>query len=303
MDASALRRLVAAALLVAVASSACSRGTAASRRDLARRVATATTPTVARPTADVDRLLPIGSSRARMHLWCTGSGDTTVVLVAGFGGDDSGWGAVAPAVAERARVCSYARFGTGTSDAPPTDQTFATQAKDLRLLLRAAGEPGPYVVVGHSFGGAQAVTFASLFPREVEGLLLLDATPVSWPAALCAVQDDGSPVAHTLLETCGSFADPASNGERLDVVRAFAEVGAVRSVDDLPMAVLTRADPAYPGLDEPQRRALASAWRAGQQDWASLSQDSKLVPIEDTGHHIQDDQPAVVVRHILALAG
>ena len=105
------------------------------------------------------------------------------------GGDDGGekWGAIEPAISERARVCSYASFGTGTSDAPSSTQTFDTQAADLHALLGEAGEPGPYVVLGHSFGGAEAVTFASKYADEVSGLMLLDASPTTWPATVCSV--------------------------------------------------------------------------------------------------------------------
>ena len=123
-----------------------------------------TTTTIERPDGLVDELVAIDSGR--MHLRCNGSGDTTVLLIAGWGDGGESWGAIEPTLAERARVCSYARFGTGTSDPPSTTQTFETQATDLHELLEAAGEPGPYVIVGHSFGGAQAVTFTSQYPRR-----------------------------------------------------------------------------------------------------------------------------------------
>ena len=106
-----------------------------------------------------------------------GQGDTTVVLIAGFGGDTTGWAKVEPAIAAHARVCSYERPGTGTSDPATLTATFTTEATDLHALLSTVGEPGPYVVVGHSFGGAEAVTFASLFADEVTGLVLIDASP------------------------------------------------------------------------------------------------------------------------------
>ena len=66
-------------------------------------------------------------------------------------------------------------------------QTFETQAPDLHALARQAGEPGPYVVVGHSFGGAEAVTFTSQYPDEVTGLMLVDASPTTWPTTACSV--------------------------------------------------------------------------------------------------------------------
>ena len=123
----------------------------------ARRAADADNP---RPTGPVDALVGIG--KGRLHLRCAGSGDTTVLLIAGWGDGGDAWGDVETKLVEAPRVCAYARFGTGTSDPPLTTQTFTTQSDDLHALLEDAGEPGPYVVVGHSFGGAEAVTFEYL---------------------------------------------------------------------------------------------------------------------------------------------
>ena len=114
------------------------------------------------------------------------------MLIAGFNDGGDNGGRITPALSGQSRVCSYARFGTGASDPPTTPQTFATSASDLHTLLDEIGEPAPFVVVGHSYGGAQAVTFAATYPVEVDGLLLLDATPTTWTAASCAVPDDGS---------------------------------------------------------------------------------------------------------------
>ncbi len=230
-----------------------------------------------------------------MHIACTGEGPATVLLVAGFGGASDSWTAVAPTVARQARVCSYDRFGTGTSDAPPSVQTFRSQAEDLRELLRAAGEPGPFVVAGHSFGGAEAVAFASRYADEVEGLLLVDASPTDWPRAACAVPDDGSEMGTVFRDTCHMISDPVNNPERLDAERAFAEVARVDSLSDLPLVVATRADVVYPGMDPKAEAALTTAWHRGQEHWASLSTDATIIPVEDTSHSIQFDQPSVVI--------
>jgi pimeloyl-ACP methyl ester carboxylesterase len=71
------------------------------------------------------------------------------------------WSAITASRPAEARVCSHDRFGTSTSDAPPTDQTFTSEAADLHQLIQIAGEIRPYVVVGHSFGDAEAVAFTS----------------------------------------------------------------------------------------------------------------------------------------------
>ena len=232
--------------------------------------ATATTTTEPRPTATIDQL--VGADGVRVHVRCVGQGETTVLLIAGFGGDASGWVEVEPAIAGRARVCSYERPGTGTSDPATATANFTTQATDLHALLGTIDEPGPYVVVGHSFGGAEAVTFASLFADEVAGLVLIDASPTTWPAALCAVPDDGSEGAAILRAICTGTYPPTGNSEQLEVVAAFAEAAQIVSLGSLPMAVITatrRELPADLATSEVDR--LNEAWNQGQQDWMALS--------------------------------
>ena len=198
-------------------------------------------------------------------------------------------------------MCSSARFGLGTSDAPPTDQTFATQAAALHDALGASGEPGPYVVVGHSFGGPEAVSFAARFADEVTGLVLVDASPADWPAALCGVPEDASAMAASFRDTCDSVTHADRNPERLDGLAAFAEVRGVRSLGDLPMAVLTRAVISYPGLASSAEAELARAWLDGQARWAALSTAGTVTPVEDTGHVIQIDQPAIVIDAVRSM--
>jgi pimeloyl-ACP methyl ester carboxylesterase len=256
--------------------------------------------TIARPTGLVDQFAIVAGSH--MHVRCVGSGATTVILIAGFNGSGAIWGSIEAPIAEDARVCSYDRFGTGTSDPPTTVQTFTSQASDLRSALQSLGEPGPYVVVGHSFGGAEGVAFASMFPDQVSGLLLLDASPTSWPAAVCAVPGDGSDAARGFAETCAALG-PDDNPEHLDAPAAFAEIDAIAPLGALPMAVVTAAAHPYPGLDAGELAHLTDVWNTGQQAWASLSSAGQVLTVADTGHDIQLDQPAAVIDQIHALLG
>lgn len=261
---------------------------------------TMTATTDARPTATIDRL--VGSEGERVHVRCVGQGDTTVVLVAGFRSDSTSWAKVEPAIADQARVCSYDRPGTGTSDPAAATATFTTQATELHSLLHTVGEPGPYLVVGHSFGGAEAVTFASLFADEVSGLVLVDASPTTWPAAVCAVPDDGSDAAAILRGLCTGSFPPAGNSEQLDVIAAFAEAAQILSLGSMPMAVITatrREVPADLAVSEVDR--LNEAWNQGQQHWMALSSAAHLVSVDHTGHHIEIDQPGVVIDAITRL--
>ena len=205
---------------------------------------TTTVAPIVRPTATIDQL--VGTQGARVHIRCVGQGDTTVLLMSGFGGDTTSWAHIEPAIATRARVCSYDRPGTGTSDPATSIATFTTQANELHALLNTIDEPGPYVAVGHSFGGAEAITFASLFADEVTGLVLVDASPTTWPTDLCAVPDDGSDAAATVLANCSGVFLPAGNSEHLDVAAAFAGVAGVVTLGSTPVTVITAAQRELP---------------------------------------------------------
>ena len=64
------------------------------------------------------------------------------------------------------------------------------RCRDLHALLSASGERGPYVLVGHSIGGAISRLYASEYPQDVSGLVLIDYTPYDARKALTDEQWD-----------------------------------------------------------------------------------------------------------------
>jgi pimeloyl-ACP methyl ester carboxylesterase len=142
--------------------------------------------------------------------------------------------------------------------------------------------------------------FASMFPDDVTGVLLLDASPATWITTLCSVVDDGSDAAASYRELCASLSDPADNPEHLDGPSAFAEVAEVTSLGDLPMIVDTAAEHPW-GLASSEQSRLEDEWTAGQEHWASLSSTAQLLSVDNTGHHIEVDRPDVVNLQIAAL--
>jgi pimeloyl-ACP methyl ester carboxylesterase len=226
-----------------------------------------------------------------------------VVLIAGWNDDHTSFSAIDPALATSARVCTYDKFGTGTSDAAPGPQRFSVQASDLHDLLQLTNEIGPYVVVGHSFGGDVAVSFASKFADEVRGVLLLDATPTSWNSVLCAVPDDGTAGSAGLAQVCGMQAAARNNAEGIDGPSAFAELAGIASLGSLPLIVDTAADRGYidQGVDPELAAQLSDAWNLGQAHWMSLSSAAQLVEVANSGHYIHLDQPDLVIGQIRSL--
>jgi pimeloyl-ACP methyl ester carboxylesterase len=78
---------------------------------------------------------------------------------------------------DEARSILVDRPGTGWSDAGPFPRTTEREAAEIPAALEAAGEKGPFLLVGHSFGGLLAANIARRRPDIVAGLVLLDATP------------------------------------------------------------------------------------------------------------------------------
>jgi pimeloyl-ACP methyl ester carboxylesterase len=121
------------------------------------------------------KLVEIGGFR--MHVHAQGSGDgPTVILETGLTGMSAAWGWVAPVLAESGRVITYDRAGLGWSDAGNRPHDALNTAHRLRRLLEVSGEEGPYILVGHSLGGLFVRMFADLYPDEVVGLVLVDAS-------------------------------------------------------------------------------------------------------------------------------
>jgi len=120
------------------------------------------------------RRIDIGGRK--LHLYCTGKGTPTVVLLAGAGAFSIDWALVQPRVAEKDRVCSYDQAGLGWSDPGPADETVKQTISDLHALLRAAGEKGPYLLVGASVSGIYIQAYQRAFPGEVAGLVFANSS-------------------------------------------------------------------------------------------------------------------------------
>ncbi|MDH6127517.1 alpha/beta hydrolase [Kitasatospora sp. GP82] len=124
------------------------------------------------------RLVDVGGHR--MHVLAEGeaAGGPTVVWMPGGHAPGDEFRQLHTMMAARTRSVLVDRLGTGWSDVGSFPRTTAAEAEELLAALAGAGERGPFVLVGHSFGGLLVANTARRRPDLVAGLVLLDPTPL-----------------------------------------------------------------------------------------------------------------------------
>jgi pimeloyl-ACP methyl ester carboxylesterase len=266
-----------------------------------------------------------------MHIYCTGKsrGAPTVVMDSGLGGGVLDWQTVQPKVTEFARVCSYDRSGLGWSESGQKPRTSQRIVKELHALLENAGVGGPYVLVGHSFGGANVQLYASEYPEEVAGMVLvdsaLDVRVLDEDLRDATANATPSPLTVKVLAPLGILRLLASEAESLPRqlaqerstiysgtrhLYAFADesatinesiataTDAAPSLGDKPLMVLSAGARQYPGFTKEQAKRADKQTNEFEASRQELSENSKLVVAKNSAHYIQWDRPRLVVDAI-----
>lgn len=123
-------------------------------------------------------MIDIGGRRLRLVAAGPDAAATpTVLLEAGAFGFSADWGVVQDKLAAHGvRSLAYDRAGLGLSDASADPRDGEAILSDLERLLEAAGEPPPYIVVGHSMAGLRVQLLAARHRDWISGVVLVDAS-------------------------------------------------------------------------------------------------------------------------------
>jgi pimeloyl-ACP methyl ester carboxylesterase len=177
---------------------------------------------------------------------------------------------------------------------------------DLHALLRAAGVPGPYVLVGHSLGGLFVRLYASTYPDEVAGLVLVDSSHEDQFARLQALltPEQWATVERMALARLELPGYPEL--EWVDFEASFDQLrraAAARPLRPLPLVVLSRgrapeAAEAPEGFPPETVAAQERLWQDLQAGLAALTPGARHVVAAESGHYVQLQQPDLVTAAV-----
>jgi pimeloyl-ACP methyl ester carboxylesterase len=174
----------------------------------------------------------------------------------------------------------------GLSDSGPQPRTSGLIVGELHTLLTKKGIQGPYVLVGHSFGGLNVRLYANQYRNEVAGMVLVDAShedQYEWYAAHMSPPDKERYLRH----------EGGHNLERVDILASAEEIRGAASLPNVPLIVLSAGQTEH----DPVPQAIQDM----QTKLAQLVTDGKQITVEETEHFVQLDRPFIVADAIFVV--
>jgi pimeloyl-ACP methyl ester carboxylesterase len=266
-----------------------------------------------------------------IHLNCVGCGTPTVVFEADL--DQYGslsWASIQGEIGELTRACSYDRAGILWSEPGRRPRDGEMIASELGAVLDAAGEDGPFLLVGHAFGGSYVRIFAGQNPDDVCGMVLVES---SHPEMLTRFEEVGlapeipdrnirplilllshlgmpdrykgnmyglppgiyDPIQAFLPESGMTWFD-----EKVESPNTLAQAGQYKYLGDLPLIVIAASGP--PTSLKDQGQVFQDLWLELQNELLSLS-DSSEIRTYEIGHYPQLQSPELVIEAIRDVLG
>ncbi len=244
---------------------------------------------------DKDALVDI--KNGKLHAVLAGDGPYTVVFEAGFVSDLSVWRKVAPNIAKHAQILVYSRAGVGQSPARSQALNLSQHTEELHQLVSALEIKKPLILVGHSYGGWVVRQFASAYPKQVAGLVLVD--PANETLEIELKKIDAAKVAQD-QQRLAKMAPPSAKAD-LDLVQAIFDQGKLpnpAALPNVPMAILSSVQEFK---NNPFFQETAVALQVKRDLHAKLANgfsNASHIVTNRSGHHIQMDEPHLVINAI-----
>ncbi|HDR7671645.1 alpha/beta fold hydrolase [Bacillus wiedmannii] len=213
-----------------------------------------------------------------------------IIMEAGYGDYSKTWDHIAEELTEYGTVLSYDRAGLGKSGKSSKRRISSEMVKDLRSCLEQLQLKPPYIFVGHSFGGINARLFATFYPEDMLGIVLVDSTPENY-------KEDFLPIMSNEFQEAyyKQFVYESSYEE---FTFSLSEVDrCCKSMNDIPLVVLAAGKKAF------YSQAAQLKWLQLQEELLRLSSNNKFVIAEQSGHYIQKDEPHYVIDAVRWIIG
>ena len=216
----------------------------------------------------------------------------TVVFESGLGDGAGVWRKTIDGLGEAVPVFAYDRPGYGRTPASTAPRDPCTIATELHARLQVAGKAPPYILIGHSLGGQYAYAFARLFPQDMAGLVLVDATPIGHLHAL----QDTMPAAVGVLKMMKAIAFSSTMRREFNG-QDQCLAGLPQTAMAFPVRVLVRTKGDTIGGER-----LLQIDRDMAGTWLTTTGANRIEAVSGTGHYIQRDRPSALVEVILQIA-
>lgn len=261
----------------------------------------------------IGKLVDVGGYK--VHLYCTGQGSPTVVIVGA--GLSFNWGLVQPEVAKFTRVCAYDHSGIGWSDSGPKDSC-SLRIGEVHNALKNAGISGPYVLAGHSLGALVARLYAGRYPDEVAGVVFVDHAfhldpkdeKLLPPMPPQEPPKPGAPAPTGGMEDDPNFSKMSARDRELHMW-AMSQSRSMAALQNNPTLVpqcmadaeALSKDRSHPLADKPLVDVTTDEFRIApyvklQADLLALSENSKEIVAQNSTHFVIIDRPDVVIDAI-----
>lgn len=212
------------------------------------------------------------------------NGKPTVVMDAGYGDYSKAWDSIISDISRLTEVLIYDRAGLGKSEKSSNSRTSREMINELNELLYRANIKPPFILVGHSFGGVNARLYATEYPEEVGGLILIDSTPEDYR--------------EKFLPTMSIEFQEAYNkqfvyeGNYDEFMASLKQVKETRRKLNVPLIVLSAGKKAHYSEESQE------LWNEMQKEILEISSNAEFIIAKNSAHYIQNDEPNVVIQAI-----
>ncbi|CAM4210238.1 alpha/beta fold hydrolase [Bacillus paramycoides] len=205
-----------------------------------------------------------------------------IIMEAGYGDYSKAWDHIAEGLTEYGTVLTYDRAGLGKSGKSSKQRISSEMVKELRDCLKQSQLKPPYIFVGHSFGGINVRLFTAFYPEDTMGVVLVDSTPENY-------KEDFLPIMSFEFQEA-YYKQFIYESPYEEFMYSLGEAGKhCKSMRDIPLVVLAAGKKAFYSQDAQMK------WLQLQEELLQLSTNNKFIIAENSGHHIQKNEPHYVI--------